>query len=460
MNSSITIFGGTGDLTYRKLMPALYNLFARGLLNGDDLICAIGRKDYNQEDYHKLITKWIEEFARLEVKEEVLQAFLTHVHYLKMDLSKKKEYSILQTFYQDRHYDNTIVYYAVAPSFFEVITDGLSQVTNLSKPKIVLEKPFGESLEQAFYLNEKLEAQFGKDAIYRIDHYLGKEMIRNILTIRQTNYLIANMWSKEHIQCVHISAAERVGVGSRGSYYEQAGALKDMVQNHLLQILTIVALDDPDAELAQQQKEVLEHLRVIDASNVKDSVVLGQYEGYCLEEEVDPTSNVETYAALKVHIDHKRWKGVPFYIRTGKRCSHPGIEVVVTFKRMKKEVAPNVLIIKIQPTEGVDLQLNVRHPQEELGLKQVWMEYCQNCEDIFRLNTPEAYERMLWACLNNDASWFSKWDQIALSWKYIDGIKEAYKQKQLPVKSYPVDSSGPSTSELTNDQEDHQWRIA
>ncbi len=426
----ITIFGGTGDLSYRKLMPALYNLYSRNLLGENFDLCAIGRRDYSRDDYLKIIKSWIEKYARMKYDEKVLNDFFTHINYLKMDFGQESEYIKLEEYYKDKNIDNHIVYLAVAPNFFEKISDGVNGVRSIVNPKIILEKPFGDSLESAKYLNGKLERYFTDDNIYRIDHYLGKEMIRNILSLRMTNPIFSNVWSNKDIDSVYISALETVGVETRGNYYDVAGALMDMVQNHLFQILSVVALDNPEGEIHNEQSNVLKKLRPVEQLDIHESMMLAQYDGYKLEDNVTPNSSTETFAALKIYIDNVRWYGVPFFIRTGKKCDNREVEVVIKFKKISPEAEQNLLVIKIQPVEGIYLEFNIKTPGEESGLMKAKMEFCQSCEDVFRQNTPEAYERMIYACFDGDKSWFSMWSQIELSWDYINKLKAEYlKQK-------------------------------
>ncbi len=455
---AISIFGGTGDLAYRKLIPAAYNLFHRGLLGSDFKIIAIGRRDYRNEDYIAVIDGWLRQFARLRYDEESLAKFYRHIVYFQMDFTNLQEFKRLNRFYEELAYKNNLIYYAVAPQFFAVISDGVSACSGLHKPKIILEKPFGVDVDSAKLLSKGLDDCFGKENIYRIDHYLGKEMLRNIISLRETNPIIAGAWSKESIESVHISALELVGVETRGPYYDKAGALKDMVQNHLLQILSIVALDDPKDVLANQQFAALSALRRPELLDIRDSVILGQYEGYRQEDKVSPDSRTETYACLKLFLDNERWQGVPFFIRTGKKCSSREVEVVITFKRIAEDIDPNVLIIKVQPTEGVYLEFNIKTPGAESGISKAKMEFCQNCNDIFRQNTPEAYERMLLSCIEEDNSWFSKWDQIELSWRYIHDLKERYEEAGLPVYTYPQGSPGPKEANDLAKNKDQRWR--
>ena len=453
---TLTIFGGTGDLTYRKLLPAMYNLFIKNQLPEEFLITPIGRRDYTDADYQGIIEPWISEFAQVKVKDEQLQAFFQHIHYFRMDFTDKAQYQLLDQYYAAYPSKNHVVYYAVAPDFFEGITDGVSTMKNMHEPKIVLEKPFGASLELAKFLSKKLETLFGSDHIYRIDHYLGKEMVRNILTIRDANLLFKNVWNKDNIDHVQISALEEVGVETRGNYYDHAGALKDMVQNHLLQIMSIVAVDDPTGNMNEQQLTVLKQLRPVNELKIQDTLLLGQYEGYREELHVDPASTTETFAGLKLFIDNERWQGVPFYIRTGKKMARREIEVKITFKRQREDVEPNVLVIKIQPTEGVYLEFNIKTPGED-SITKAQMDFCQNCNLIFKLNTPEAYERMLHACMISDNSWFTKWEMIEYSWEYIDALKQMYSDADLPVYPYPQGSVEPKELSQLYHNDFEQW---
>lgn len=448
-NISITIFGGTGDLTYRKLMPAIYTLYQRNLLENNFQVCAIGRRPYNNNSYRSIIQEWIKEHARIKASENSLSAFLNHVVYYQMDFTNLEEYQGLNHFYENNIFDNQLVYFAVAPDFFEIIGDGLAQVTNIRHPKIILEKPFGTDLEHAKMLSICLEKRFGKEQIYRIDHYLGKEMVRNILTVRNTNPIFSHTWNKDFIDSVHISALETVGVETRGNYYDHVGALKDMVQNHLLQILSIVALDDPSRNLPEEQFNILNALRNPQNIDIKSTMVLGQYIGYRQEEKVNPTSNTETYVGLKLFIDHPRWQGVPFYIETGKRCSKREITVTIRFKQIQKDIPANVLTIRIQPVEGIYFSFNIKTPGED-SISFANMEFCQNCNIEFKLNTPEAYERMLLSCIENDNTWFAQWDQIEICWKYTQALKDLYEQHNLPIHPYEQKTDGPIYFLLNN----------
>ncbi|MEG0076222.1 glucose-6-phosphate dehydrogenase [Anaerorhabdus sp.] len=458
-NKGIIIFGGTGDLTYRKLIPALYNLFSTNKLDNNEKIIAIGRRDYSQEMYHDIIREWVKQFSRIKYEEEVFNAFLLHVCYYEMDFTNLDEYEALASYFREKEIENPIFYYAVAPQFFGVITDGIHSIKECCKGRIILEKPFGNSLDEANRLSHKLEESFGSENIYRIDHYLGKEMIRNIETIRFDNPIFANNWNYEGIENIQIQALEEVGVETRGAYYDHAGALKDMVQNHLMQILTLIAMEKPTPEhnIHIQQVEVLKALRPVERLIVEESLVLGQYDGYLQEDKVEPNSKTETYAALKLFVENKRWKEVPFYIKTGKKTGTREMSVIITFKKTNPDVDANILTIKIQPLEGISLKFNMKEPGDSDSIIQTEMDFCQSCIARNRINTPEAYERLLLLCMQGDQSWFSKWDQIYLSWKYIEDLKLEYRKLQLPIYTYEQNSEGPKEVDQILNDESHVW---
>lgn len=456
---AFTIFGGTGDLTFRKLLPALYNMDVSGKAEADFRIVIIGRRDYSTEDYVRQAGEWVKKFARLPFADADFDRFASRIDYCRMDISDPAAYESLNAYYKKAEIYEHIFYFAVAPRFFSVIAAGLNAVENAQDGKIILEKPFGENLEAAKRLNRQLETFFSPEHIYRIDHYLGKEMVRNIQTIRFTNSIFSNLWNSKYIESVQISAFEDIGVESRGSYYDASGALKDMVQNHLFQILSIVAMEFPersfDSGMHEAQLRVLRSLRPV--KDIKDALVLGQYKGYRQEKAVAPDSATETYAALRLFIDNERWWGTPFYIRTGKKLSRREMEIAVVFRRSFLEAESNILIIKIQPTEGVHLQFNIKMPGDTEEISQAKMDFCQNCSYVNKINTPEAYERLIGACVRSERSWFSQWDQIEISWEYIERLKERYQWEGLPVFTYAQGKQGPLEADELLSRFGHQW---
>lgn len=461
IDTNITIFGGTGDLTFRKLLPALYTMYNTGKLPQSSRIVIIGRRDYDSSSYRALANEWVKKFSRLPYSEDTFASFSERVYYFQMDLTKPEDYRRLDVFFSGDVIDSHLFYLAVAPKFFSVIADGLKTVEGACQGKVIIEKPFGENLEAAKKLNEELEKHFGPEQIYRIDHYLGKEMVRNIQAIRFTNPIFTDIWNSRYIESVQISALEDVGVETRGGYYDASGALKDMVQNHLFQILSIVAMEQPEVfnstHMHTEQVKVLNSLRPADQTDIEETLVLGQYEGYREEPLVASGSNTETFAGLRLHIDNERWKGTPFYIRTGKKTGTRQMEVSIVFRRSMPEVEPNVLIIKIQPTEGVYLQFNIKRPGDTDDIIPTKMDFCQNCNLIHQLNTPEAYERLLTACINGERSWFSQWDQIEISWNYIEKLKTRFTEKGLPVYPYAQGAHGPKEVSEFLARAGHQW---
>lgn len=454
-----TIFGGTGDLTFRKLLPALYNIEAAK----DKELCArivvIGRRDYTTETYRVAAKEWVAQFARLRFQEETYQRLACRMEYYQMDFTDEDAYGGLDAFYREIKAEHHIFYFAVAPRFFCAIVNGLKRVEGAGAGKVVIEKPFGESLPAATRLNETMEAFFRSDHIYRIDHYLGKEMVRNIQIIRFANPIFSNVWDADHIDNIQISAMEEVGVETRGGYYDHSGALKDMVQNHLFQILTIVAMEQPASfEVEDMHREQIKVLRALrETADITEDMVLGQYEGYQKEPSVSSDSMTETYVAMRLLVDNDRWRGMPFYVRTGKKLGKREMQVSVVFKSPSRDVEPDILTIKIQPTEGVYLQFNIKKPGETKEVIQAKMDFCQNCSLVNRMNTPEAYERLLGACMRGERSWFSQWDQVETSWNYVDKARTLYREKSLPVSVYEPGSSGPAEAEALLERWGHVW---
>ena len=450
--TAITLFGGTGDLTYRKLLPALYNLNALGKLADDFKIVVIGRREYSQADYINIVRTWVKEHARTKFDDEEFESYAKRIIYFKMNMTNEDDYAMLQEFYTKEDIQNHVYYFAVAPSFFMTITNGLQKHCSENNAKVIIEKPFGEDLEKAGLLNDELEKFFNQDEIYHIDHYLGKEMIQNILSLRFKNIIFKGIWNKDFIENVQITAAETVGVGTRASYYDKSGALKDMVQNHLLQVLSLVAMEEPKGtesiRIHESQYNLLSALKPIE--DVRDSLVMGQYEGYLQEENIPIDSKTETYAALKLYIDNERWEGVPFFIRTGKKMDNRETQVVVQFKAVG-DVPGNVLIIRIQPDEGVYFQFNAKKPGTEQELQQISLDFCQSCILENRINTPEAYERLLDACFREDRALFSQWNQIVASWTFVNELIAKYEEQGSPLYTYEQGSKGPKEAdELVN----------
>jgi len=439
-NKAIVIFGGTGDLTYRKLMPALYNLESLGKLEDNFYIISVGRRTYTTETYSEIIKDWIENYARTGFNIEIFEKLRKRLSYFRMDIANELDYIRLGEYNESLGIKHHYYYFAVAPTFFSVITNSLKQHCHYEESGVIVEKPFGKDLEDAANLNSTLEKYFGKENVYHIDHYLGKEMIQNILTIRFKNAIFDGIWNRDFIDNVQITAHEKVTVGTRAGYYDKSGALKDMVQNHLFQVLSIVAMEEPHDDISQKQLDVLKQM--IPITDVSKDLVTAQYRGYLQEENINPESGTETYAAMKIMIDNDRWRGVPFFIRTGKALKEQETNVVIVFKK-KEHSDVNMLIIRIQPNEGIYLQFNIKKPGSENEVETVTMDFCQSCIVENRINTPEAYERLLYAAFQRDRSLFSKWEQIVVSWNYMNALIKDYRKQNGQLYFYEKGSLGP-----------------
>ncbi|CAM3669027.1 glucose-6-phosphate dehydrogenase [Erysipelothrix urinaevulpis] len=460
-NHIITIFGGTGDLSFRKLLPAFYNLHAGNKLPESFHIVVVGRQDLTTETYRQRLRPWLKEHSRCPIDDESMELYLSYVSYFKMTFTEDEGYPQLKTYFNSLDENARLLYYfAVSPSFFETITYKLKNHGLTHNAKVIIEKPFGNDLVSAIKINQTLTDILGDDNIYRIDHYIAKEMVQNIYTIRFGNALFKEIWGRKAIKSIQISANETVGVESRGTFYEATGALKDMFPNHLLQILSIVTMEEPKSfdahHIHHQQEKVLEHL---DIKNVQEDVIYGQYtqainsKSYRDEANVSPDSNVETFVALKLAIDNDRWRDVPIYVRTGKRMHKRSTEVVLEFKEELNQTS-NLIIIKIQPDEGVYVRFNIKKPGQKNDTETVFMDFCQSCNYENRLNTPEAYERLLHAAMLEDHTLFASFKQVELSWKLAEKIINGTHDN--PLYFYEAFTSGPKESYdlLRNDNND------
>ncbi len=448
----LVIFGGSGDLTFRKLLPALYNLHVLGAVTAGFEVVAIGRRAWTAAGYREKARQWAREQVRVPFDEAGWNDFTGRLYYHRMDLGDMEAYKELDGLLEAGCPDSRrVFYYAVAPSWFRAVTRGVVEAgLNRSGSRIILEKPFGDSLEEARQLHAELVAAYGEDELYHIDHYLGKEMVQNILWLRFRNAIFRHVWGRHAISDIQINAFEAEGVGSRGGYYDEAGAFRDMVQNHLFQVLSVLAIEPPADETAaalhDEQRRVLEALRPVEPAAIGEHLVMGQYEGYREDDKVDPESMTPSYVALRLFVDTPRWHGVPFYIRTGKSLHTRDMEIVIRFRATDPGAAPDLLVIKVQPDEGVFLRFNVKQPGRGEELTQVYMDYCQSCHIENYRNTPEAYERLLMAAVNGDQSLFSRWDQIEASWHFANGVIAAWEAGGAPLVSYERGSRGPAAA--------------
>ncbi|AGC68229.1 glucose-6-phosphate 1-dehydrogenase Zwf [Thermoclostridium stercorarium subsp. stercorarium DSM 8532] len=478
------IFGATGDLTKRKLIPAIYALAIDNLLPDNFYILAIGRRDYTSEIFQNLMEEAVKDYSQRDFEKEVWNGIKGRITYIKFDFSAPEGYLLLKKhldIFSEKGIHNHLFFLAVAPNLFEPIIIELKKNNLLSEgngwKRVMIEKPFGENLEKASELNNILTDALPEERIYRIDHYLGKEMIQNILTLRFSNSIFEPLWNRFHIDHVQISIPETVGIGSRGSYYDRTGVLKDMVQNHMFQLLAIIAMEPPvklDAEHIRFEKiRVMRALRPF-PDNLSDSeIVLGQYTegivdgkavpGYLQEEKVDPNSRTPTFAALKLWIDNYRWQGVPFYLLTGKRLNRKNAEIAIQFKespgvKLYSDYAcakPNILVFRIQPYEGFYFQLNAKKPGNYYEMMQANMDYCQTAE--YGNNSPEAYERLIMEAIRGNNSLFTSWDELNVSWRYIEDLEMKLSRNSVPVYPYPAGSVGPEAAVKLMENDGRAW---
>lgn len=472
LSSIMVIFGGTGDLTHRKLMPAVYNLIRDQLIPEHFAIVSVGRRDKTQEEYRKEIYNSINKFSRNKIDETIWKKLNDMIYYYQFDFTDLEGFSALKIYLdqldeQVMSGGNRVYYLAVAPEYFETIVQGIQSSDMAVKEdawsRLIIEKPFGKDLKTARKLNNKLLEVFPEKSIYRIDHYLGKEMIQNIMVLRFCNSIFESIWNNKFIDNIQISLTEKLGVGTRGGYYEHSGAMRDMIQNHILQILTLVAMEPPinlkmDSIRTEKQK-VLEAIEDITPEFLKNNVIFGQYgpgvidggevPGYREEANVPKQSDTETFVAMKLHINNFRWAGTPFYIRTGKRLGKSSAEIVVQFKDLPNILyfkdqdvqEPNLLVLRIQPNVGVFFQFNTKDFSTHNGIVPTKMD--TSSFNPTQGNTPEAYERLIYDILRGDATLFSRWDEVESAWTVADKLIGYREQKKSQFPNYDAGSMGP-----------------
>ncbi|CAL1517131.1 glucose-6-phosphate dehydrogenase [Chitinophaga sp. MM2321] len=473
--AAITIFGAKGDLTRRKLIPALYNLYIGDHLPPVFCIYCVDYLAADQDAFRKELLDGVNEFSRSgKADPKKWAAFAAQVFYLQGDFMKASTYSTLKDQLEafeaaSGQRGTRLFYFAIAPRFIEIIAAAIykQQLCNkVALDRIVIEKPFGTDLATAQQLNRYLGKRFSEKQLYRIDHYLGKETVQNIMAFRFANYVFEPLWNKKYIDHIQISVAEQVGVGKRGGYYDSSGALRDMIQNHLLQLLCIIAMECPGAYKAEMIRDaktkVLKSVRPFASAQLFKNVIRGQYTAgeindtempaYRKEEQVAANSNTETFTALRLFIDNDRWQGVPFFLRTGKSMFRQSSVIVIQFKDsphkiFKDDIVPNRLIISIQPELEISLLFESKLPGLQMKLVPVEMDFTY--QDAYTETLPEAYEALLLDVLHGDATLFMRADQVEAAWKVVMPILNAWKKypaKQLHL--YKAGTWGPAASNV------------
>ncbi len=488
---SIVIFGASGDLTARKLIPALYHLCKDKLMPADFRIIGFARREKSDESWRQELRVALNQFSRTKpVDEDVWSKFSKNIFYSVGDMTDGAAYARLEaklaSFQVPALRQNLLFYLATQPSQFGVVAEQLHLAKLLQKGtngnglgRIIVEKPFGHDLASAQTLNQELTRFAQEEQVFRIDHYLGKETVQNILMFRFSNSIFEQIWNRNSVDHVQLTVSEKLGVADRGGYYEEAGAIRDMVQNHMLQVLSLVAMEPPvslEAESVRNEKvKLLKSIRPLSPEDVAKQVVRGQYfagavdgqprPGYRQETKVNPSSNVETYVAMKLLIDNWRWSGVPFYLRTGKNLPVSASEVRIQFRptpnvlfaaQCGSHLEANALTLRLQPNEGISLHFNGKVPGMSLGVRPVRMHFSYDAE--FGAYTPEAYERLLLEAISGDATLFIRRDEVETAWQIVDSIRRAWQNKPLTNREfYAAGTWGPIAADDLLAQRGHAW---
>src|SRR3989338_5997976 len=479
-----TIFGATGDLTQRKLLPALYFLEAQRELDGQFRILCVARRQVSEEGFRKEAAASVRKYSRIKVNDELLEKFLGRISYAPFHFSKEGDYALLKERLErmaGTHCQSIdrIFYLAIPSELIGTVVQGMEKASLTKQAqgggytRVVFEKPFGSDLRSAKRLNRPILSVFDESQIYRIDHYLAKELVQNLLVMRFGNSIFEPLWNKEYIDHIQITVAETLGVENRAHYYETSGSLRDVMQNHIMQLLCLVAMTSPkslDAEDIRNEKvKILKKIaksKDLLLNSIKGQYAKGEVEGkeavaYRQEPEIPKSSLTDTYFAMKFSINNKFWRGVPFYVRTGKRLKDRATEIVLVYRkpdsRLFKEkgldLPSNMLYIRVQPDEGITLQFNAKVPGNKILIEPVDMDFCHECK--FGPNSPDSYERLLNDVMLGDQTLFTRWDEVQHSWKLIDRIARPWKGKQPYF--YEAGSWGPKEADEIIEKDGRYW---
>lgn len=489
----LVIFGATGDLTSRKLVPALYNLARDKQLPSNFACVGFARRDKTDQQFREEMKSAVNDFSHTKpVNEPLWNTFSEQLFYHQSEFHEDEGYESLKVQLDEIDKKlgtrgNRVFYLSTPPSYFPLIVEKLSEhnliydVANETEKwsRVIIEKPFGEDLNSALALQKDLTAHLHESQIYRIDHYLGKETVQNLFTFRFSNTIFEALFNNHHVDNVQITVSEDIGIGTRGKFFEEAGILRDVVQNHMMQLLSLVAMEAPanmrPAAIHDEKVKVLDSIRPFNPLEFDKHAVRGQYgpgivggkevKGYREEDNVDPKSNVETYVALELFIDNWRWAGVPFYLRAGKRLPTRATEIAVTFKNIPgfvskqvgQQLKPNVIVIRIQPDEGISLGINCKVPGSLSSVQPVKMDFRYG--EYFGSASPEAYERLICDCMAGDSTLFARIDEVISSWKLLTPLLEYW--KSVPAEkfpNYPAGSWGPECANIMLRNDSRTWR--
>lgn len=486
---AVVIFGATGDLTKRKLIPALYRLMQQQLVPAEFAILGTARQPLTDDDFRGIMRKAMRTFGDEEsFDESVWKSFAEGIFYEPGDINKPETYAKLKSRLEEidrqrRTQGNRMFYLATTPEFFAVAAEELGRA-GMAKTKapgwvrIVVEKPFGRDLQSARELNQSLAQVFNEDQIYRIDHYLGKETVQNLLVFRFANSIFEPLWNRDYIDHVQITNAEAIGIEDRGSYYERAGALRDMMQNHVFQVTSLIAMERPFSlspdDIRDAKIEAMRAAQQIPQARVDELAVRGQYgpgvvlgesvEGYRQEPGVDAQSPIETFAALKLQFDNRRWADVPFYLRTGKRLPKRVTEIAIQFKPGAHQLftdcdaplKPNILVIRIQPNEGITVRFAAKLPGQAMRIREVNMDFRYGSS--FGVKPPEAYERLLLDCMLGDSTLYARRDMVERCWEIVMPVLEKWETPPEDFPNYEAGSWGPPAGFSLIERDGRKWR--
>jgi glucose-6-phosphate 1-dehydrogenase len=489
--SAMVVFGASGDLTRRKLLVSIFRIFTQDLLDERFYLLGCGRKKLTDEDFRKTAQQAIRGNAS-DVSAKDLNAFTEKLYYVDGDYNDAAFYESIKArlvqLDKKHKVDGCLIFYlAVPPFLYSPIVEhlGLSALSCINEPdskqraRLIVEKPFGRDLQSAAELNDKIRRCFDESQVYRIDHYLGKETVQNILMFRFANTIFEPVWNCNYIDHVQITIAESMGIEHRGSYYDRAGALRDIFQNHMLQILALVAMEPPgsfEADPIRDEKiKLLHSIRPFNTDELDSQIVRGQYGpgavngtevvGYRDEPGVDPQSKTETFVAAKVFVDNLRWKDAPFYLRAGKRLSHKDTEIAITFKQVPhsmfasvvlEDIPPNVLVLQIQPEEGISLRFQAKRPGSKICLSTLNMNF--NYKNVFLVDMPDAYQRLLLDCMAGDQTLFNRYDSVEIAWRLLMPVLQIWQNDDSAPYEYPAGSESFPQADRLIESDSRKWR--